>query len=536
MFQASDYDFVENITKSLEGKLNGLDISHGGNVFINNLQTLIPEETVDTLSAKIKRSREIPDIEKTLELITTCVDNRKRIEYFWNLQQQNSKTEKDHKYAKTVKNAIGDIQKFEELEERCRSKLANKKGVASLDKLTIEKRKILTNDIKNIITFDQGIYGEILFRRYLLTQPDLLKKSEGCTSVEQFVEKNEVTNEELEKLWYNQIHTLMADILYSLSESVEVQMANDKYPETKTPYTDENSVEVLGTKIMKEPWDKCAIEHWTAFYLVTDYDRSFSDLARIAPNFISLTYLRRMFLDSFDRSNLPKGTQFPKIPYACKPTISTVAQMYYMVEMALWAASVGSAIDVHHTKGNNNNYKARPFLFGDVFLGEKKLEGLLYWLQKDDKFLYKIKNNDPAKPDEVYTNITEKNGNIIISSEGDPSNPTIHNWIGDVEFKAAKARKFTEKPFADTYEIFIASRKLNDPPEELFTYLQSRLNRAKAFAATAGTEKPLSHDDIEKIERQQINNNKRESPEAQWRRELDNNDATEKKCDFVTWF
>jgi hypothetical protein len=534
MFQTSDYDFVDNITKSLEGKLNGLDISHGGNVFINNLQTLIPEETIDTLSAKIKRSREIPDIEKTLELITTCIDTRKRIEYFWNRQEHTGKTERDHKYAKAIKSSISDVKQYEELEDRCRKKLAAKKGVASLDPLVIDKRKVLTEDIKNIITFDQGIYGEILFRRYLLTQPDLLKKSEGSTSVAQFIEKKDLSLEDIEKLWYNQIHTLMADVLYSLSESVEVQMSNDKYPETKTPYTDENSVTVLDTKVMKEPWDKCAIEHWTAFYLVTDYDRSFSDLARIAPNFISLTYLRRMFLDSFDRSNLPKGTQFPKIPYACKPTISTAAQMFYMVEMALWAASVGSAIDVHHTKGNNNNYKARPFLFGDVFLGEKKLEALRYWLEKDNQYIYKIKNNDPAKPDEVYTNITEKNGNIIISSEGDPSNPTIHNWIGDVELKAAKARKFTEKPFPDTYEIFIASRKLNDPPEELFTYLQSRLNRSKAFAATAGSEKPLSHDDIEKIERQQIANNKRDSPEAQWRREL--NEATEKQCDFVTWF
>jgi len=534
MFQTSDYDFVDNITKSLEGKLNGLDISHGGNVFINNLQTLIPEETIDTLSAKIKRSREIPDIEKTLELITTCIDTRKRIEYFWNRQEHTGKTERDHKYAKAIKSSISDVKQYEELEDRCRKKLAAKKGVASLDPLVIDKRKVLTEDIKNIITFDQGIYGEILFRRYLLTQPDLLKKSEGSTSVAQFIEKKDLSLEDIEKLWYNQIHTLMADVLYSLSESVEVQMSNDKYPETKTPYTDENSVTVLDTKVMKEPWDKCAIEHWTAFYLVTDYDRSFSDLARIAPNFISLTYLRRMFLDSFDRSNLPKGTQFPKIPYACKPTISTAAQMFYMVEMALWAASVGSAIDVHHTKGNNNNYKARPFLFGDVFLGEKKLEALRYWLEKDNQYIYKIKNNDPAKPDEVYTNIPEKNGNIIISSEGDPSNPTIHNWIGDVELKAAKARKFTEKPFPDTYEIFIASRKLNDPPEELFTYLQSRLNRSKAFAATAGSEKPLSHDDIEKIERQQIANNKRDSPEAQWRREL--NEATEKQCDFVTWF
>jgi hypothetical protein len=520
MFQSSDYDFVENITKSLEGKLNGLDISHGGNVFINNLQTLIPEETTDTLAAKIKRSREIPDIEKTLELITTCIDTRKRIEYFWNKQEHQAKTERDHKYAKSINAAISDAGQFEELEVRCRNKLANKKNVASLEPLVIDKRKVLVNDIKNIITFDQGIYGEILFRRFLLSQPDLLKKSEGCTSVEQFIEKNDLSMEDLEKLWYNQIHTLMADVLYSLSESVEVQMSNDKYPETKTPYTDENSVEVLGSKVMKEPWNKCAIEHWTAFYLVTDYDRSFSDLARISPNFVSLTYLRRMFLDSFDRSNLPKGTQFPKIPYACKPTISTTAQMFYMVEMALWAASVGSDIDVTHSKGNNNNYKARPFLFGDVFLGEKKLEGLLYWLKKDDKYIYKIKNNDPAKQDEVYTNITEKNGKIIISSEGDQKDPVIHNWIDDVELKAAKARKFTEKPFSDTYEIFIASRKLGDKPEELFTYLQSRLNRAKAFASTAKSEKPLTHDDIEKMERQQIANNNRDPPEAQWRREL----------------
>jgi len=533
MFQSSDYDFVENITKSLEGKLNGLDISHGGNVFINNLQTLIPEETIDTLAAKIKRSREVPDIEKTLELITTCIDTRKRIEYFWNKQEHQAKTERDHKYAKSINAAISDVNQFEELEVRCRNKLANKKNVASLEPIVIDKRKVLVNDIKNIITFDQGIYGEILFRRFLLTQPDLLKKSEGSTSVEQFVDKNDLTMEDLEKLWYNQIHTLMVDVLYSLSESVEVQMSNDKYPETKTPYTDENSVEVLGLKVMKEPWDKCAIEHWTAFYLVTDYDRSFNDLARISPNFVSLTYLRRMFLDSFDRSNLPKGTQFPKIPYACKPTISTTAQMFYMVEMALWAASVGSDIDVTHSKGNNNNYKARPFLFGDAYLGEKKLEGLLYWLKKDDKYIYKIKNNDPAKQDEVYTNITEKNGKIIISSEGDQKEPVIHNWIGDVELKAAKARKFTEKPFSDTYEIFIASRKLGDKPEELFTYLQSRLNRAKAFANTANSEKPLSHDDIEKIERQQISNS-RDPPEAQWRREL--NEATEKKCDFITWF
>lgn len=535
MFQKDDYNFVFDIANSFNKGKSGqnlnLDIYHGNNVFFNNLQTLIPEETNDTLSPMIKRSREIQEIEKTLELITFCVDARKRIEILWESQEKLGQTEKDTKLSKLVKTSVNDIAVYEELEERCRMKLANKKGVQSLDKVTLSKRKVLVNDILKIILLDQGIYGEILFRRFLLTQPNLLKKSEGCTSIEQFLNKKDLTVNEIETLWFNQIHTLMPNILYALSESVEVQMSNEKYPETKTPYTDENSVVVLNTKVLKEPWKKCSIEHWTAFYLVTDYDRSFSDLARLAPNFVSLTYLRRMFLDNFDRSNLPKGTQFPKIPYACKPVISTAAQMFYMVEMGLWAASLGSAINLIENK-DKVNYKARPFLFGDVFLGEKRLEALLHWLKKDNQYIYKLKSNNPEKKDEVYTNITEKNGKIIISSEGDAKNPTIHNWIGDVEFKAAEHRKFVKTPFEDTYELFIASRKLNDAPEYLFSYLQSRLNRAKAYAASALSEKPATFEDIENVERRQLLS-KRESPESQWLAEL--KEATDRKCDFLSW-